>query len=126
MTTNVIEQIRHNAALVQSVARDELNVDVGFDRAGVEWLDGYVSRQHAQGDADTAAGLVSTLGSYFGECIVATFGGNWQEDEFGWGVRVGPDHTLYPFAKIEKHLLDGDGDSVLAMFDTIPTVLREF
>jgi hypothetical protein len=36
----MIEQIEMNAELLQSVARDQLGVDVGFDRAGVEWLDG--------------------------------------------------------------------------------------
>jgi hypothetical protein len=35
----MIEQIQHNTQLVQSVARDQLKVDVGFDRSVVEWLD---------------------------------------------------------------------------------------
>ncbi len=65
----MIEHIEKNAELVQSVARDQLGVDVGFDRSAIEWLDGYVTRQHKSGNPDKVVGLVSTLGSFFGACI---------------------------------------------------------
>jgi hypothetical protein len=120
----MIDQIRRNAKLVQSVARDQLSVDVGFDRVAVEWLDGFVTRQHEQGSPDNVEGLVSTLGSFFGECIVRTYGGKWFQDEEGWCVRFDEKNAAYPFAKVEKHLRNGPEDSVLSMFDTIPLVFK--
>ena len=121
----MIDNIRHNAELVQSLARDQLNVDVNFDRAGVEWLDRYATRQHEHGDPDNVEGLVSTLGSFFGECIVHTYGGEWSQDENGWCVQFDENDAAFPFAKIEKHLRNGPEDSVLSMFDTIPLVFKQ-
>lgn len=120
----MIEHIRQNAELVRSVAQNQLSTDVRYDRTGVEWLDGFVTRQHEQGDPDKVEGLVNTLGSFLGECIVQAYGGQWSEDEFGWSVRFDEKNAVYPFAKTEKHLRNGPEDSVLSMFDTIPIVFK--
>lgn len=121
----MIEQIQHNAQLVQSVARDQLKVDIAFDREAVEWLDGYVTRQHENGDAGNVSGLVSTLGSFFGECIIQSFGGKWMQSAHGWCIQFDDKNAVFPFAKIEKHLQNGKEDSVLGMFDTIPVVFPQ-
>jgi hypothetical protein len=121
----MIDQIRHNAELVQSVARDQLNVNVSFDKVAVEWLDGYATRQHSQGNPDNIEGLVSTLGSFFGECIVQTYGGHWFEGEHGWCVYFNEKNAVFPFSKIEKHLRNGSEDSVLSMFETIPLIFKQ-
>lgn len=120
----MIEHIRQNAELVRTVAQNQLSTDVRYDRTGVEWLDGFVTRQHEQGDPDKVEGLVNTLGSFLGECIVQAYGGQWSEDEFGWSVRFDEKNAVYPFAKTEKHLRNGPEDSVLSMFDTIPIVFK--
>lgn len=120
----MIEQIRENAELVQSVARDQLKVEVGFDRDAVVWLDGYIARQHEQGDPDNVDGLVSTLGSFFGECLVQTYGGDWHQDELGWGVRFSDQNVVFPFSKVRKQLENGAGDSTLSFFDTIPVLFK--
>lgn len=121
----MIEQIQHNAQLVQSVARDQLKVDVAFDRSAVEWLDGYVTRQHEHGDSENVSGLVSTLGSFFGECIIQSFGGKWMQSEHGWCIQFDAKNAVFPFAKIQKHPLNGHEDSVLSMFDTIPVLFPQ-
>ncbi len=38
----MVDRIRANAQLVLTVARDHLDTEVGFDEAGVRWLDGYI------------------------------------------------------------------------------------
>lgn len=121
----MIEHIRQNAELVQSVAREQLNVEINFDRSAVEWLDGFITRQHEQGDPGSLAGLVSTLGSFFGECIIRTHGGQWSDGEYGWCVRFDEKNCAYPFAKVEKHLQNGPEDSVLSMFDLIPVLFKQ-
>ena len=120
----MLENILENAKLVQSVAKEQLGVAVEFDRVGVEWLDGYVTRQHEMGEAENVDGLVSTLGSFFGECIVQSYGAAWFQDENGWSVRFDQQNAVYPFAKLEKHLINGPEDSVLSMFDLIPIVFK--
>ncbi len=72
---NVISHIRGNAELVVTVANKQLAKEVGYNENGVEWLDGYIQRQHTQGDVANRDGLVNTLGAYLGECIIHNFGG---------------------------------------------------
>ncbi|XXX75542.1 hypothetical protein WMF30_48620 [Sorangium sp. So ce134] len=115
-------KIRANAALVLKTARDELGQDVNYDLDGVRWLDGFIQRQHEQGRKELRDRLVSTLGSYLGECVVRTFGGEWAETDGSWCVRFDDRNAVFPFAKVQKHLESGAGDSVLGFFTLIPAV----
>lgn len=118
--------IRSNAALTLQVARDELGEDIGYDRPGVVWLDGFIERRHAA-DPDAAAGrLVDTLGSYFGTCLAESFAGTWVSSEYGWAVQFEGSVAAHPFAKVAKQLTNGKaaGDSVLGLFDTIPALVK--
>jgi len=118
------ERIRANAGLVISVAREELRQEIGYDEAGVRWLDGYIKGQHDQGDPKNLDGLVNTLGAYLGECIVHSFGGEWANIDGSWGIRFDERNAAFPFAKVRKQLENGAGDSVLSFFALIPAVLR--
>lgn len=118
-----LEMIRANAEFVLNEARGNLGQDIGFDADGVRWLDGFIQRQHDGGAIDDPSGLVNTLGSFLGECIVQTYGGAWQETEHGWAVVVGDNFEVYPFNKVHKHLTEGAGDSVLSLFNGVPVLL---
>ena len=119
-TPSVPDQIRHNAALVLSMARNDLDQDIGYDEAGVRWLDGYVQRLHERGDTELNAKLVSNLGSFLGECIVQSHGGIWTEMDGQWGVQFDERNAVYPFNKVSKQLESGGEDSILSLFTTIP------
>ncbi len=120
----MVERIRANAELVVSLATQQLGETVGYDEAGVRWLDGYIQRQHEQGSPANRAGLVSTLGSFLGECIVRSFGGEWAEVDGAWCVRFDDRNATYPFAKVGKQLEHGAEDSVLSFFAAIPVLFR--
>jgi hypothetical protein len=120
----MVERIRANAELVVSVATQQLGQAVGYDEAGVRWLDGYIQRQHEQGNPDIRGGLVSTLGSFLGECIVRSFGGEWAEVDGSWCVRFDDHNAAYPFAKVGKQLEHGAEGSVLSFFTAIPVLFR--
>lgn len=120
----LMEAIRANAELVATVARRELDVEIDFSEASVRWLDGFVQRQYESGDPANVEGLVSTLGSFLGECIVRTHGGEWVSDDQGVGVAFDERNRAFPFAKIEKHLRNGREDSVLSFFTIIPILFR--
>jgi hypothetical protein len=118
------ERIRRNAELVVSIAHEQLNVDIGYDEAGVRWLDGYAQRQHEQGNPEIRDGLVDTLGSYLGECIIQSFGGQWAEIDGSWCVQFSEGNAAYPHNKLRKQLENGAGDSVLSFFAAIPALFR--
>lgn len=121
---SMVDRIRVNAELVVSVARDQLGEVVGYDEVGVRWLDGYIQRQHEQGNPANHEGLVNTLGSYLGECIIRSFGGKWAEVDGSWCVRFDDRNAAYPFAKVGKQLEHGAEDSVFSFFTLIPVLFR--
>ena len=49
--------------------------------------------------------------------------GQWQDTEYGWAVVIKDDFAVFPFNKVLKHLTEGDGDSVLGLFTSIPAML---
>ncbi len=122
--STAIDAIRSNAALVSSIARDQLGQDLAFDEAAVRWLDGYIDRQHHSGNPDNRDGLVSTLGSFLGECILHSFGGHWAMLDGSWCVRFDEKNAVFPFAKVAKQLENGSEDSVLSFFTVIPILFR--
>ncbi|WP_165228160.1 hypothetical protein [Aquisphaera insulae] len=119
-----IDAIRSNAALVRSVARDQLGEELAYDEQAVRWLDGYIQRQHQSGDRADRDALVSTLGSFLGECLVHSFGGHWAIIDGSWGIRFDEKNAAFPFAKVAKQLENGSADSVLSFFTVIPIVSR--
>ena len=122
--STVLARIRANAELVVTVAHQELGKDITYDQAGVEWLDGYIERQHEQGDPASRPKLVQILGSFLGECIVRSLGGHWANDEGTWAIRFDKRNAAFPFAKVQKHLNNGGGDSVLAFYQSIRVIFK--
>jgi hypothetical protein len=64
--------------------------------------------------------LVSVLGSFLGECIIANAGGSWRwTEERQWGVAFPNNNWSFPFAKVSKLFENGleGGDSILSFYD---------
>jgi len=119
------QQIQANAEIVRTVAREQMNVQIDYDKQGVHWLDGYIDRQRLHATEDTKSKLPNTLGSYLGECIRRTYGGKWiQDGEYGWGVQVNDKVTVFPFTKVQKQLANADGDSVLGLFTALQPLMK--
>jgi hypothetical protein len=99
---SILAKIQANAAIVVRIAGEQLGENIGYNEAGVRWLDGYIQRQHEGGDPSNHAGLINPLGSYLGECVIQSFGGEWAEVEGAWSVRFDDRNAVYPFAKVAK------------------------
>lgn len=117
---SVPDKLRANADLVVRLMRENLDTELSFDSAGVEWVDGYINRLRDSLAADKRSGLISTLASFVGESIIRTYGGTWVEQDGWWGVRVSERVWACPFAKIEKQFENGPEDSVASFFTCIP------
>lgn len=113
-----------NAELVRNIARGKLAVIVEYNEAGVRWLDAYIDRQRQTASEEVKSNLPSTLGSFLGECIRHTFGGQWVQDpEHGWMVRINDKLSVFPFNKVAKQLANEDGESVSGLFTAISPLL---
>ncbi|HKF20297.1 MAG TPA: hypothetical protein VKE93_01935 [Candidatus Angelobacter sp.] len=123
------EAIHANARLVidQLGPLSELGERFGYNRESVEWVEGFIERQRVRPDVRAAdkARMVQVLGSFLGECIVHTYGGEWRERDGSWGVFFDPSNAAFPFSKVGKQFDNGaeSGDSILSFFDAVGIVI---
>ncbi len=119
--TDPAEQIRASAELFRKSMLQHTGTAVGYDEAGVKWLDGYIIRNRGHLQDNDAA--VSAAGCFFGECLRETYGGRWVGgDGNQWGLHVDERLVVYPFTKLLKHLEDTTGeagDSIVGMFHSV-------
>ena len=117
------EQIRANVQLVIRQLGPLSGIDFGLNRESVAWVEGFIERQRARPDFDEGSldGLVSTLGSFLGECVAANTGGTWawSEEQQALGVAFPAGGMAFPFAKVRKLFLHGlqDGESISSFYD---------
>jgi len=120
--TLITDLIAKNAELVRSTASQKLGVTANYDIEGVRWLDGFINGQHLAASDEVKERLVQTLGSFLGECIRKTYGGEWVDESGSWEIRFSQGNAAYPFTKVGKQLQNGPEDSVLSMFTAIPAL----
>jgi hypothetical protein len=103
-------------------------VSLRYDKKSVEYLDDYIrrGRSYFKTKADGPRGLLNTIGSFLGECIIANHGGHWKQDESGnWGVYFDDKNAVFPFVKVQKALApDGEFDSIASFYD-LSKMLRD-
>jgi hypothetical protein len=122
------EQIKTLAQQLISTLSERLGVDLKYDRASVEWLDGYIERVRLNLDQPSIDGLATTIGSFLGECIIANYGGQWRESEGTWGVFFSERNdrsAAFPFNKVRKQLMNGAEDSIFSFYEVIPVVFSK-
>jgi hypothetical protein len=116
-----LRQIRENAAFAVEEFGALTDAAFGLDRGSVAWVEGFIERQRLRYGADGApGGIVSVIGSYLGEAIIAKAGGEWIEDDAGGlGVRFATGDTAYPFVKVQKQFDQGleGGESILSFYN---------
>jgi hypothetical protein len=116
-----LEGVRANA----SFALDEFGaiseMEFGADRASVAWVEGFIERMRTRyGDGGAPEGLISVIGSFLGEAIIAASSGKWHEDADGNLCVIFPGgDCAYPFTKVAKQFEQGleAGESILSFYD---------
>lgn len=107
--------------------RDELGVELKYDKESIEWLDGYINRISPQLNQENYVGLASALGAYLGQTIIATYGGAWDYNEKlnQWGIRFDDESWAFPFSKVYKQIEDGEFESISSFFRVLPIILKQ-
>jgi hypothetical protein len=101
----------------------------GYDAPSIAYLDTFIDRQGEsfRASEQSTDRIVSLLGSFLGEAIIATYGGDWQQSDTGLCIVVqsgGQVHLTQPFHKVHKRLINGQEDSLHFYFATfLPQVL---
>ena len=113
-----------NAKMVQELAREQMGTDLAFDGESVEWLDGYIEEIREQYDVAAKDRLISVFGFFFGEALIQSYGGEWQQYEGAWCVRFVKEQKAFPFAKVAKQFENGSVDSIYQFFVIVPIVMK--
>lgn len=112
-------QIAHNRDFAIKEFGQLVDFPFGLSRESVAWVEGFIERQRASGNAEPGGGLHSVIGSFLGEAIIAATGGHWNEDDNGIGVLFPNGDKCFPFAKVGKQFENGleGGDSILSFYN---------
>lgn len=126
MDPSTKEEIHKNAEFVESVISKALGKTAGYGIDGVSWLDAFIQRQHEHGDKNIFDQIVSTYGSYLGECIRQNIGGEWVRIDGTEAIAFDVKNATFPFTKLRKHLVNGSesGDSVLGFYNSARELFR--
>ena len=109
--------------LAESV-RTKLNLK--YDATSVKFIEGFIERNKSSITKEESKGLINSLGSFLGQCIIENYGGQWQLDNDTGSVAIVFDdnNKAYPFAKVSKQFDNGLEDSVYSFYNVIPTVFK--
>ncbi|MFI4862281.1 MAG: hypothetical protein ACIAXF_16575 [Phycisphaerales bacterium JB063] len=103
----------------------------GYDAQSVAYLDTFLDNQGEsfRANEQSADRIVSLLGAFVGEAIVATYGGDWQQSETSLSIAIetsGQIQIVQPFHKVHKRLMNGQQDSLHFYYATfLPQVLAQ-
>jgi hypothetical protein len=129
---SAFQQIRANAAWVADNFGKQSGIEpFAYTDESVAYLDDFLDRQAdvVKASEGSVNKFVSLLGAYLGECIIAKYGGEWQESPQGLFIRIrsGKQHCiLQPFQKVYKRIANGTEDNLASYFTHfIPQVLAQ-
>lgn len=124
MDPELKENLKKNAVLVIKQFKADVEFEFGCNEKSVKWVDGFINRQRAREDfsLELVGGLTNTLGSFLGECIIASYGGDWGFTDDGLGVVFDDENAAYPIGKVRKHFENGEEDSIYSFYSIIPLV----
>ncbi|AKJ28050.1 hypothetical protein AAW51_1359 [Caldimonas brevitalea] len=112
------EQMRAAAEKLRSLVREQMQQELGYDEAGVRWLDGYIERARLRHSNDQWERAINLIGAFLGECTIGSLGGQWSRHEENLCVVLNEGDTVFPHVKVTKQFKNGrdGGDSVLGFY----------
>jgi hypothetical protein len=110
------------ADTLRSIARRRANLDLAYDDGSIRELAGFVESQRLIGDETSRKHLITVVGSFLGEAIIAKYGGAWVHHEQGLGIEFEDGSIGFPFIKTKKHFVNGLEDNIYGLYRNIPAL----
>lgn len=108
------ERLRETAELFVKLATDAGQA-LEFDDAGIRWAAWYVDGIRPVEREDQRRVQAALVGSFVGEALIATRGGEWVNDDGEWSLRLADGTRVHPFRQALKHITDGEDESILSL-----------
>lgn len=99
---------------------------LNYDADSVKYIEGFIERQKGGLEESKLPGLINSLGSFLGQCIITNYGGHWERDELTQAFAVVWDNQnkVFPIAKTAEQFENGLVDSVSSFFEVIPLAFK--
>ncbi len=116
-------QFSRYAQMHIDTAKQSFDVDLKYDEESVLKLDDIIQSAWPEKPPVQIDSVILVFGSFLGEAIKHTLGGEWVRTEQGWGVKIG-EATLMVFTKVKKRLLNGMEDSISYYYQSTKMMLN--
>ncbi|XPF94892.1 hypothetical protein ACM9HF_02450 [Colwellia sp. RE-S-Sl-9] len=120
VTGEALDALNAYVSYTKNMFEEQYDFELGYNIESIEVLDNFINTVRDQADDDSKDKLVSLIGTFLGEALISNLGGNWAyypEGDMGINLKEGV--MASPHAKAEKHLYNGDGDSILFFYKFI-------
>lgn len=115
----VVREIPSLARRHADLVSEHLDTTLTYDAEGMASLDALITSEFDGKPPAYFEPVVMSFGSFAGECIRQTYGGEWVHDEeHGYHLRnVGPGRAaVFPFAKVQERFIAGEEASVADLY----------
>jgi hypothetical protein len=124
------DHLRTNAELVIKYLGPQSGIDFGYNEESIAWLDQHIDdqRQNLTYDPDSLHKILGMFGCFLGECIIRSFGGQWNYEDERWLVRFESGSSANPIGKVRKLYENGleGGDSITGFYQVIPLMVAGY
>ena len=117
-------EFRKNAQIFVDTAKQIDGVELKYNEESVLKMDQIISKNWPEQPPVQLDSVVIPMGSFLGEVIRVTIGGEWVNNQQGWGVKI-DDSTMMVFSKVKKRFLNGMGDSISYYYQSLKKILNE-
>jgi hypothetical protein len=117
-------QFQRYAQIHIDTTKQIMGIELKFDEESILKLDDLISSAWPDNPPVQLDNVVLTFGSFLGESIRQTLGGEWVQTETSYGLKIG-DATANVFSKVRKRFLNGMEDSLSYYYLSVRKLLAE-
>lgn len=115
---------QHVQAIEQLLENNNIPNDYGVN--ALTWLEMYITNQRKEATNVQKRWMVEAIGSYFGECLVRAYQGQWVEVRQELSLQMANGRVnAFPLIKVAKFLSAGESESFVRLFTVIPASIKQ-
>ena len=122
-----IARIPNHAESHIKMCKEHFGIDLDYSAESLKTIDEIITKNWPK-PPNMLNPVVISFGSYVGETIRRLFGGEWVFDsKHGYALASigGASTRIFPFAKVEKRFINGDGDSISFYFAALVKIIAD-
>jgi hypothetical protein len=122
--TSIADMMQACAAEAVCAAHDQFGFTLDYSEASVQSLETILANIHLSEDKESMEQAVKTWGSYLGEVVRRSFGGDWELVQPPGKAAAVPTlviagSQLYPLMKVYRRLTMGEPENVWKFYEKI-------